>query len=73
MLLYCLKHQKNSENKNSKVVRTKIRRTMILSKCEVCDSKISKFIKDQEASRSLSRLGIKTLLSKIPLLVPLLF
>ena len=73
MLLYCLKRQKNSENKNSKVVRTKIRRTMILSKCEVCDSKISKFIKDQEASRSLSRLGIKTLLSKIPLLVPLLF
>ena len=73
MLLYCLKCQKNSENKNSKVVRTKIRRTMILSKYEVCDSKISKFIKDQEASRLLRRLGIKTPLSKIPLLVPLLF
>ena len=73
MLLYCLKRQKNSENKNSKVVRTKIRRTMILSKCEVCDSKISKFIKDQEASRLLRRLGIKTPLSKILLLVPLLF
>ena len=46
---------------------------MLLSKCEVCDSKISKFIKDQEGGRLLSRLEIKTLISKIPLLIPLLF
>ena len=46
---------------------------MLLSKCEVCDSKISKFIKYQEGGRLLSRLEIKTLISKIPLLVPLLF
>ena len=46
---------------------------MLLLKCEACDSKKSKFIKDQEASRLLSSLGIKTPLSKIPLLVPLLF
>ena len=40
-------------------------------KCEVV--KKSKFIKEQEASRLLSSLGIKTPLSKIPLLGLLLF
>ena len=46
---------------------------MLLSKREVCDSKKSKFIKEQEASGLLSNLEIKTPLNKIPLLVPLLF
>ena len=40
---------------------------MLLSKCAVYNSKKSKFIKEQEASRLLSSLGIKTTLSKIPL------
>ena len=40
---------------------------MLLSKCEVCDSKKSNLIKEQEASRLLNNLGIKTPLSKIPL------
>ena len=38
---------------------------MLLSKCAVCDSKNSKFIKEQEAGRLLSSLGKKTPLSKI--------
>ena len=46
---------------------------MLLSKCAVCDSKKSKFIKQEEASASLSSLGIKTPLSEIPLVGPLLF
>ena len=46
---------------------------MLLSKSAVCDSKKSKFIKEQEASGLLSSLGIKTPLSKITLLVPILF
>ena len=46
---------------------------MLLSKRVVCDSKKSKFIKQHEASRLLSSLGIKTPLSKIPLVGPLLF
>ena len=46
---------------------------MLLSKCAVCDSKISKLIKQQEASRLLSALGIKTPLNKISLVGPLLF
>ena len=46
---------------------------MILSNCAVCNSKKSKIIEEQEASGLLSNLGIKTLLSKIPLVGPLLF
>ena len=46
---------------------------MILSKCTVWDSKKSKFIKQQEANGLLSSSGIKTSLSKIPLVGPLLF
>ena len=46
---------------------------MHLSKCAVCDSKKSEFIKQQEASGLLSSLAIKTPLSKIPLLILRLF
>ena len=46
---------------------------MLLSNSVVCNSKKSKFIKQQEASGLLSSLGIKTPLSKIPLVGPLLF
>ena len=73
MFSYCLKYRANTESKSFKVVRTKNGRIMILSKCEVCDSKESKFIKEQEASGLLSSLGIKKHLNKIPLLGPLLF
>ena len=59
--------QKNTESKNPKVIKTKNGRIMLLSKRAVCDSKKSKFIKDQEASGLFSRLGIKTPLSKISL------
>ena len=46
---------------------------MLLSRRVVCDSKKSKFIKEQEASGLLSSWRIKTPLSKIPLLVLFLF
>ena len=70
MLSYCIK---NTENKNPKVVRTKNGRIMVLSKCEVCDSKKSKFIKEQQSTGLLSSLGIKAPLSKISVVGPLLF
>ena len=73
MLSYCLKCRKNTECNNSKVVRTKSGKTMLLSKCDMCDSKKLKFIKEQEASVLLSSLGIKALLNKIPLFGLLLF
>ena len=45
----------------------------MLSKCAVCNTKKSRFIKKQEASEILSSLGLKTPLSKISLLVDILF
>ena len=48
-------------------------RVMILSKCAICDSKKSRFMKHQEAKGLLSKLGIKTPLSKIPILGDILF
>ena len=73
MLSYCLKCRKNTESKNPKPPRTKNGRIMLLSKCAVCGSKKSKFIKEQEASGLLSSLGRNGPLSKIPLLGHLLF
>ena len=66
MLSYCLKCRKNTVSKNSKVARMKNGRIMLSSNCEACDGKKMKFIKDQEASRLLGSLGIKTPLNKIP-------
>ena len=73
MLFYSLKCRKNTESKNPNVARTKNGRVILLLKCTVCNRKKSKFIKEQEASRLLSSLGIKTPLNKIPALDPLLF
>ena len=73
MLSYCLKCKKNTESRNPKVPRRNNGRVMLLTRCAVCDSKKSKFIKQQEASGLLIRLGIKTPLSKITLADPLLF
>ena len=69
MLSYCLKYRKNTESKNPKTVRTKKGRIMILSKCSMCDSKKSKFIKELEASRSWNSQGIKEIVNKILLAV----
>ena len=65
---YCLKCKKNTESINPRVLRTSNGRTMILSKCAICDSKKSKCIKKQEARGILSSVGIRTPLSKIPVL-----
>ena len=46
---------------------------MILSNCVICGSKKSSFIKNQEAKGLLSKLGIKTPLSKVPILCDILF
>ena len=73
MLSNCLKCRKNRESKNPKAARAKSRRIMHLSKCAMNDSKKSKFAKQQEASGLLISLGIKTPLSKITLVGPLLF
>ena len=46
---------------------------MLLSKCTVCNSKKPKSVKEQEASGLLSSLGIRSSLSRIIFLCPLLF
>ena len=54
MLSYRLKCKKNTESVNPRVSATSNDRTTILSKCTICGSKISKFIKKQEAKGLLS-------------------
>ena len=70
---YCLKCKKNTENIDPKISSTSNGKAMILSKCAICGSKISRFIKNQEAKGLLSKLGIKTLLSKVPIFGHILF
>ena len=68
MKFYYLKCRKDSENINPRVSNTSNGRTMILSKCAICGSKKSRFIKNQEAKGLLTNLGIKKPLSKVLLL-----
>ena len=73
MKSYYLKCRKNTENINSNVSSTTNGRVMILSKCGICGSKKSRFIKNQEAKGLLSNLGVRTPLSKVPILGDILF
>ena len=55
MLSYCLKckkkkKKKNTESINPKVSATSNCKTMILSKCAICNSKILKFIEKQQTN-----------------------
>ena len=68
MKIYCMKRRRDTENIDPKMVRTKNNRLVMQSKCSVCGIKKSRFVKEQEAKGLLSNLGIKTPLSKIPLL-----
>ena len=68
MKTYCLKCKTNTDNIDPKMFRTKNNRLLMQSKCSVCKNKKSRFVKEQEAKGLLSNLGIRTPLSKIPLL-----
>ena len=41
---YCLSCRKNTENTNPKIVKSKNNRSMMLSKCAICNNKKSRFI-----------------------------
>ena len=69
----CLKCRKNTENIDPKISISSNGRAMILSKCAICDSKKSRFIKKQEAKGLLSNLGVTTPLSKVPIFGDILF
>ena len=70
---YSSKCKKHTGNINPQVSSTNNGKLMILSKCAICNSKKSKFINKQEAKGLLSKLGIKTPFSKLPILGDILF
>ena len=69
----CLKCKKYTQNINPQVSSTSNGKLMILPICAICGSKKSKFINKQEASGLFSKLGLKTPLSKVPILGDILF
>ena len=70
---YCIKCKKYTKIINSQVSSTINGKFMILSKCAISNSKKSKFIKKQDPKGLLSKLGIKTPLSNLPVLCDILF
>ena len=66
MKTYCLVCIKNTENKDTKIIKTKSGRLQMRSQCSICGNKKSRFLKQEEAKEILSSLGIKTPLSKMP-------
>ena len=58
MKSYCLKCKQNTENINPRISKTSNSRTIVSSKLTICDSKKSRFIKNQEAKRISSNLGV---------------
>ena len=87
MKSYCLKCGRYIENINPRVSNTSngktiilskcaicgSKKSIILSKCAICGSKKSRFINNQEAKWLLSNLGLRTPLSKVPLLRDTMF
>ena len=59
ILSFCLNVKTNTKSINPKVSKISNRKIMLLSKCAVYDSKKIRFIKEQEASGLLIKLGIK--------------
>ena len=66
--IYYLVCKKYTKNNNPKIVRNRQSRLMTQSNCTTCRNKKSRFIEEQQAMVILSNLGIKTPLSKVPLL-----
>ena len=73
METYFLKCKKNTKSINPKISSSSNGKAMILSKCVICGSKKSRFIKNQEVKGLLSNLGIRTPLSKVAILGDILF
>ena len=73
MKSYYLKCRKNTESINPRVSKISNGGTMLLSKCAMWDRKKSRFIKNQEAKGLLRNLGIRTPLSKVPIVGNILF
>ena len=70
---YCLNCKKLTKNINPQVSSSSKGKFMVLSKCAICGSRKSKFINKQEVKELFHNLGIKTPLSKLPVLGDILF
>ena len=75
METYRVSCEKNTENKYSSVRTTNIIANKLVLVSDYCTyrKKNSQFIKNEEASRLLTKLGIKSQFSNIPLIVHILF
>ena len=65
--------QKNTQKNDPVIAKASNGKIMMLSRCDICCSKKSRFIKKQEARGVLSGSGLKTPLSKIPLVGDICF
>ena len=70
---YCLRCKKYTKNINPRVSHISNCKVIILSKCAKCGSEKPWFMKNQEAKGLLSSLGLKTPLTKVPLLGDIMF
>ena len=66
------KKKQKTKTVDSKLLKTKNGRTMLLSKCAACSSKKSRFMKEQKPKGILRSLGLKTPSRKILLFGDLL-
>ena len=73
MTIHCLVCKINTEDKNAKITKTKNGRVILSSKCAACGNKKLRFLKEQRASGILSGVGIRTPLSKVPVLGDIFF
>ena len=58
MNTYCLSCKKDTKNIDSKIIKTKDNRKMMLSRCSICNNKKSTFV--SQGSGSLDNLGLNT-------------
>ena len=59
MNAYCVKCRKHTENIDPKMFRTKINRLIMQSKCSDCETKKSRFVKEQEAKGLVTATGLE--------------
>ena len=68
-----MKCKKDTKNIDKRVSGTRNGKAIILSKCAMCGSKKTRFIKNLEAKGLLGNLGLRTPLSKVTILGNILF
>lgn len=70
---YCVSCKKKTDVNSPEVFKTKNNRIILKDTCPVCKKGKTTFISKKGGDGILSKLGIKTPLSNIPVLGPLLF